>query len=283
MLFRLKLVMEGQCHPISSVRKCVTMPLLNTRQFGGAATVVAGLLLVTGCRSTAVQSHDSQNSGPTGIPFYRSYDRSSRPRPAESYESPELHPIPPTEIPPVPGYSEPPVPPAPSAQKSRWSPLSGKVSALTRNSSQVNQTGAKSASLGGPEKLGDPRSTVVGTRSVRKSLTEEIVRPRGAAADVHLDLSAAEPMEEEEVTTTIISSSDTRQNSIQPRLEPPMQPSFGTRSGTTQSWPSAKRSTRLNHRPAVLDGNEPVLGAPTMSDQNPELNGNVPHLLPPSG
>ncbi len=134
------------------------LPFLKTQRFAAVASVVTSLMLVSGCRSAAVDSGSSLNSSPTPVgvpPFYRSFERST---PAYNDGDPnQMVPNAPPAILPVPGYSEPGfppeptvVPPAPSVQKSKWNRLpSGlKFPSWNRPHNEVRQTAAKPDNLG---------------------------------------------------------------------------------------------------------------------------------------
>ena len=112
-----------------------------------AATVVAGLLLVAGCRSASVNSLPAPYPGSAGGPaFYRSYEKPGRAYDdlnSDQYQSPQ--PDPPSVLP-APGSSDPSIPPTPSAKKSRWNLNNAgvKFPSLVRPNSDVRQTGNNS-------------------------------------------------------------------------------------------------------------------------------------------
>ena len=155
------------------------------RTIGTVASLAASVLILGGCRGTAVKSGSSISSGTTGsgkAPFYRSYD-------SDNYESPANHPAAPfpgnaDQIAPLPPMdssdSQPEIPPAPSAQRSRWNKLQGgmKLPAMTRNSRDVSQTAAKLDHKAHSKK--STQSAVRSTVTTRKEepIVEEVVQPR---------------------------------------------------------------------------------------------------------
>ena len=109
----------------------------------GAATVISGLLLVVGCRSSSVYSSAPVPGSAGGPSFYRSYEKSARPYDdLDSDQSQPPEPDPPSVLP-APGYSEPSSPPTPSAKKSRWNLNNAglKFPSFTRPNNEVRQTG----------------------------------------------------------------------------------------------------------------------------------------------
>ena len=254
--------------------------MTSTQRFGAMASLMTSLMLVSGCRSAAVNSPNGVNSSPApwGVPFYRSYERS--PRSYDDIESPNLQPIPPSEIPPVPGYSEPnpsipPAPtPSPSAQKSRWKP---KLPTFGQNG-QVNQTAAKAYGTGGAGKAGRTRSS----QSSRKAMHEEIVHARSGATNTQPELSPAEPFDAEDAHEVVISPGYGDDEVLeQPVLEPPkLQTPIKTRYGVIREWPAGTTGNRgASNRSS---SSESVREAAAGDDTATDAPSNVPHLLPPS-
>lgn len=242
-------------------------------RFTAFASFITSLILVTGCRSASVNSHDgaSTSKGSWGVPFYRSFERS--PRPYDDVESPSLEPIPPNAIPPVPGYSEPtpPIPPSPSAQKSRWKP---KLPTFAQQN-QVKQTAAEGKN--GSAKLGGVRSS----QWTGKTSGGEVVRARSAHGNSQPDLTAAVPFEATEEQEIVISPGHNESDLFdQPEIEPPkLQTPIKTRHGVIREWRAGPRSTG---NPKNQHSNQKVLTAPETHEEDAGETENVPLLLPPS-
>ena len=146
----------------------------------GAATVISGLLLVVGCRSSSVYSSAPVPGSAGGPSFYRSYEKSARPYDdLDSDQSQPPEPDPPSVLP-APGYSEPSSPPTPSAKKSRWNLNNAglKFPSFTRPNNEVHQTGANSERAVSKSIL---KSVPTTPKTQPVEVEEEVVQPRSTS------------------------------------------------------------------------------------------------------
>lgn len=156
------------------------MSMFNShRQIGVVASLAASVLILGGCRGTAVKSapaYSSGTSGPGTAPFYRSYNKDNYDEGGEEPAQPfpgqgdQIAPLPPIESAPGPD-----IPPSPSAQRLRWNGIrnGAKSPAMTRNQHDVSQTAGKYDRRSNSLNVTKPAAS-----SSRNVVSEEIVQPR---------------------------------------------------------------------------------------------------------
>lgn len=132
--------------------------ILKTQRYCTALLAASTVVFAIGCRSAQVNSNPSPAPSIGGpAPFYRSYDRGTRP--GDDNYAP-LPPQPPVEILPVPGFSEPTpaIPPAPSSLRQRR-PLFRSNRPIEPQEDRTNSSDQAEANLGETQPISGVRRT----------------------------------------------------------------------------------------------------------------------------
>ena len=269
----LAVVKEGQQEPRFYSRVCSMPKYATIVRFGSVLASATVLLLNSGCRSTSASTARSADSGlgtAPPAPFFRSYERSSRPYDDDQLAMP---PAPPMEVPPVPGYSEPEVPPTPTSQKRRrpWNPAAKRPQPVDSQDSSIDPTGAR---------IFDQTKRISQDKSERSSSNSQnsIPQLQDLPVPLHPSTSTSNVQQWPQVAAANngeVSPGHSELNDVESVRKSSKTPG---RTGTTSSWPDSKITVKPRLKATDAVPSESVHRQPDV--RSSASRGSMPDLLP---